>query len=286
MMDTRLYRFDTPDLFLDYKHNDPDTFSQFSMHVHNLYELDYIVSGRGSYYVEGAEYPIFSGCILLIHPIDAHMTHVDIDSTYERVTIQFSAEILSEIDPSGVLNEFIQSLPAPQIAPPSETEGFFKQLFTGIRTLNGETASYQRQSILAILSTALFSLRRLLQISENANVSMGVSVSDTIRNVIVFINQHLTEDLSLDHLCKQFNISKSYMNKRFKEITGTTLWDYVLIKRLTIARQKIHSGMSIQEAFRNSGFGDYSNFYRCYVKRFGISPKEDAAQDRRTVIIS
>ena len=91
-MDTRLYRFDTPDLFLDYKHNDPDTFSQFSMHVHNLYELDYIVSGRGSYYVEGAEYPIFSGCILLIHPIDAHMTHVDIDSTYERVTIQFSAE--------------------------------------------------------------------------------------------------------------------------------------------------------------------------------------------------
>ncbi len=286
MMSSRLYCFDTPDLFLDYKHNDPDTFSQFSMHVHNLYELDYIVSGRGSYYIEDAQYPIFSGCLLLIRPIDAHMTHVDTDVSYERVTLQFSAEILKEIDPSGVLSEFIRTLPAPQIAPPTEAESFFKQLFTGLGTLREEPLLYQRQSILAVLSTTLFSLRRLLRTSHKINVSMGVSVSDTIRAVIVFINQHLTEDLSLDRLCKHFGISKSYMNKRFKEITGTTLWDYVLIKRLTIARQKIHGGMPIQEAFRNSGFSDYSNFYRCYVKRFGISPKEDSARNQRTVIMS
>ena len=76
------------------------------------------------------------------------------------------------------------------------------------------------------------------------------------------------------------------MMRRFRAQTGYTIHAYLTGKRLMLAREKIASGVPMMEAACKSGFGDYSNFYRCYVKRFGISPKEDAAQDRRTVIIS
>ena len=138
---------------------------------------------------------------------------------------------------------------------------------------------------MAHLGVILATLRRMQIFCAEAPVSLGISISDTIRSIILYINQHLTEDLSLDALCKQFGISKSYLNKRFKEIAGTTLWDYVLIKRLTIARQNIHNGLSIQEAYQQSGFSDYSNFYRCYVKRFGVSPKEDSVRNQRVILI-
>ena len=284
-MSDHLFLYDTPDLFLDCKRNEPGTFTQFDMHVHNLYELDYITSGRGYYYIEGAQYPIFPGCILLIRPIDAHMTHVDTDCLYQRITFQFSAALLKEVDPSQTLETFIDGIPSPQITPTASLENFFKNLFLSIEPLQEEAPGYQRSMIMAHLGVILATLRRMQIFCAEAPVSLGISISDTIRSIILYINQHFTEDLSLDALCKQFGISKSYLNKRFKEIAGTTLWDYVLIKRLTIARQNIHNGLSIQEAYQQSGFSDYSNFYRCYVKRFGVSPKEDSVRNQRVILI-
>lgn len=284
-MSDHLFLYDTPDLFLDCKRSEPGTFTQFDMHVHNLYELDYIISGRGSYYIEGAQYPIFPGCVLLIRPIDAHMTHVDTDCLYQRITFQFSAALLKEIDSSQTLEAFIDGCLSPQITICTSLENYFKNLFQGIESLRDESIAYRKHMITAHLAVILSSLRRMQMSGAQSPVSLGVSISDTIRNIILYINQHLTEELSLDSLCKQFGISKSYLNKRFKEIAGTTLWDYVLIKRLTIARQNINNGLSIQEAYQQSGFSDYSNFYRCYVKRFGVSPKEDSARNQRVILI-
>ena len=173
----------------------------------------------------------------------------------------------------------------PQITPPTEYESFFKQLFQGVWELDKEPLSFQHCTIQSTVAITLITLRKILTASSNPAVSMGVSISDTIRNILAYINQHLTEDFTLDDLCKRFGISKSYLNKRFKEITGTTLWNYVLVKRLTVARQNIHNGMPIQEAYRLSGFSDYSNFYRCYVKQFNCSPKEDISKHRRNIIL-
>lgn len=272
-----IFRYDTPDLFLDCKCSVPESFDQFDMHVHNLYELDYIISGHGYYHIEGKRYPIFPGCFLLIQPIDAHMTQVENDTTYERITFHFRKELINEIDPSGILEEFIVGLPGPQLTLPDSAEGFFKQLFQGLYALAETPAEYQGRMILSTLTVCLFTLHNLRQSSSEVTVSTGASISQTIREILLYIHQHLTEDLSLDDLCRQFSISKSHLNKRFKEITGTTLWDYVLVKRLNIARQSIQNGVPIQTVYQNSGFHDYSNFYRCYIKRFGVSPKKDSA---------
>lgn len=62
------------------------------------------------------------------------------------------------------------------------------------------------------------------------------------------------------------------MNKVFRKATGTTVFDYLLHKRITAAQQLLITGYSAQEAASQAGFGDYSSFYRAYTRINGHSP--------------
>ncbi|MDE7212552.1 MAG: AraC family transcriptional regulator, partial [Lachnospiraceae bacterium] len=56
---------------------------------------------------------------------------------------------------------------------------------------------------------------------------------------------------------------------------GAAPWEYITIKRLNAAREKMRAGATAQSAGESCGYGDYSAFYRAYVKYFGCAPKDD-----------
>ena len=59
---------------------------------------------------------------------------------------------------------------------------------------------------------------------------------------------------------------------------GTSVYRYVLLKRLQHARQLLLDGASPGEASRESGFADYPNFYRSFRAVYGLSPQEAAGR--------
>jgi transcriptional regulator GlxA family with amidase domain len=99
---------------------------------------------------------------------------------------------------------------------------------------------------------------------------------ETAMRVISYINANLSSALSLDLLGKEFFLSKSHLNRLFKEATGTSVWEYVIRKRLLLARSLIRSGMNAGTAALQAGFCEYSTFYRMYKTHFSNSPSEDA----------
>ena len=88
-----------------------------------------------------------------------------------------------------------------------------------------------------------------------------------------YLSLHLTEELRIDDLAARFYISKYHMMRRFKEETGYTIHNYVVTKRLMLAREKIADGMPVGEACYACGFGEYSAFARAYKKQFSVSPR-------------
>ena len=67
-------------------------------------------------------------------------------------------------------------------------------------------------------------------------------------------------------------MDRFYLEKTFKKETGTTVYHYVLLKRLNLARVLLAQGCRVDEACAGAGFNDYSNFIRTFKKHTGMTP--------------
>ena len=90
--------------------------------------------------------------------------------------------------------------------------------------------------------------------------------------VIRYLNENITRDVSLDSLAKRFFVSKYYLCRAFKKHNGISVHGYINQKRVMYAKQLIESGETASGAAYKVGFGDYSAFYRAYVKLVGKAP--------------
>ena len=118
-------------------------------------------------------------------------------------------------------------------------------------------------------------------LSEIAAMSLAAApdtkntAENTVTDILFYINKHLSEAITLDDISEHFYISKHHLNKVFRRATGTTVMDYLLRKRVVHAQLLLNNGCHAKDAAFSSGFGDYSSFYRAYVKTLGHTPGKD-----------
>lgn len=74
------------------------------------------------------------------------------------------------------------------------------------------------------------------------------------------------------YLAEKFYVSKYYLSHRFKEYTQTTIHQYILMKKINLAKEYLGSGISPQIVCEKCGFSTYSNFYKAFTAQTGISP--------------
>ena len=99
------------------------------------------------------------------------------------------------------------------------------------------------------------------------------SLPSRLRDIISYINEHITESLSLDMLAEQFLVSKYYLLHTFKEYTNLSVYQYIISKRISHAQNLMPEGMPPGNAAQASGFNDYAGFYRAFVKQVGVTPQ-------------
>ena len=101
-----------------------------------------------------------------------------------------------------------------------------------------------------------------------------------IREVTAYIDANYNKPVKGDDLARRFGISVSYLSHEFTRLTGRSVYDYVLSRRINLARQMMETDMPLQEIAVHCGFRDYSNFLRVFRKSTGISPSEFRRQIR------
>jgi AraC family transcriptional regulator len=91
---------------------------------------------------------------------------------------------------------------------------------------------------------------------------------------IAYINDYLSEDLSLGAIAAEFGMSPSYFNTLFKGATGTTICQYVIQRRVEMAKRLlVRSNLSIVEICYQVGFRSQSYFNNVFRKYTGVTPK-------------
>ena len=129
---------------------------------------------------------------------------------------------------------------------------------------------------------ALTTINRLVAESPK-NSELRDKSDSVVADVLNYINDHFSEDLSLDLLANKFFISKYHLSREFNRLVGTSVYRYIIQKRLAIARLLMGQGVPSTTVYQQCGFGDYSNFYRAFKAEYQISPKEYILQLKEDV---
>ncbi len=234
----------------------------FMLHIHDSLELLCVVKGKVSYRVEGNIYKLRPGAILLMRSGEVHKLIVNESEEYERYILSFEPELFDE---RLLAPYFKRELGKRNLYLPKELDispiAIFEKLFKELLVLDGKC------TLVANISSLLSSI--CLAFSEERATK---EISSTENDIISYINENLTSKISLDDISKHVHLSASQINRIFKALMSTSVYDYILSKRLVLFKSKISEGKNAQVASLECGFSDYSSFYRLYKKRFGTAP--------------
>lgn len=126
-----------------------------------------------------------------------------------------------------------------------------------------------------LVAQQIVNILTLICTEANESDNSDSALSDKLKNIIHYLDEHYTEDISLDSLAEQFYISKYYLSREFKKEFGTTIIQYVLAKKITNAKELLrYSNFSIEEIARLCGIDDASYFNKVFKKMEGCTASE------------
>jgi AraC-like DNA-binding protein/mannose-6-phosphate isomerase-like protein (cupin superfamily) len=267
----RYFQYGDGEFSCSYTYTQTSDLQNFSMHTHENHELYYFLSGRGVYRIESSEYPMRPGDILIMSMAESHSLIPKGDAPYERISVHFSPELLTETLNSRLLAPFTErSLGTGNRYAAAELPGAF--IRSCLERLFACGAADGESGVLAYLVPLLQELHTVWQKRSPAPEEEAQQLGTRL---VAYINRHLTELDSLQQLEQAFFLSPSQINRVFRRYTGTSVWEYVQLKRLLAARQLLYTGVLPNRAAAACGYREYSTFYRAYKKHFGHTPQQD-----------
>ena len=250
--------------YMSYKNDNTVDGLDFS-HCHDRYEILYVIDGKGKYVVEGVEYPLKPRTLMLISPFSYHSVLINSGVTYERCVIQFKETAVIDKAKSA-LGEIVADAQGCVFYTPESISN------TVIATIDRLNAIVETQGDVGDTLTALVLSELLILLSVAQKTNLLPDDGEIGARVIRYLNENMDRDIPLDKLAKRFFVSKFYLCRAFKKHNGISIHGYINQKRVMYAKQLIESGETASVASYRVGFGDYSSFYRAYVKIVGHSP--------------
>ena len=97
----------------------------------------------------------------------------------------------------------------------------------------------------------------------------------TITSITRYLQEHLSEDLSLAVLSEKFHLNAQYISQLFKNEIGVNFLTYFTSIRMERAKKLLLStSLSVAEVAQRSGYGDYRVFTKVFKKNEGITPSQ------------
>ena len=246
-------------------------------HFHDFDKITIFIRGKVTYMIEGKSYELKPYDIVLVEHNDIHKLTVDNSEIYERIIMYISPNFINayksdNYDLSYCFQKAKKEGSNVLRIPSLEKSSLFHSI-TRLEhsfTDNAYAADLFRQILFLEFMIHLnrAALKNRLEYIDTANHN------EKIINILDYINSHLTEDLSIDHISSNFYLSKYYLMRLFKQETGYTIGNYISSKRLLLAKELILSGTPATKACYDCGYKEYSTFSRAYKSLFGESVRD------------
>lgn len=249
---------------------------EFPLHVHIFYEIYLLVRGSVNILVEDEIYHLNENDLLLVPPGCMHQSLLCKDAAYERINLWIKEEALEKLDTkdvklSGCLTK--ENIRSNFLIPGHTNEN--KLIRTAIEQLEilqieprfAREVSIQdflRQIFIYAYHSCNSGMSTQTQVLHNPLVSAAIHE----------IGKNFSAPITLESISSALYVSKYHLAHTFKQHMGISVHQYIIDLRLAKAKQMINTRMNMGEICDACGFSNYSNFYKLFKARMGISPTQ------------
>ena len=248
--------------------------SQLLKHWHKELEINYLFSGRVVYYDNEKCHTLTDDQIIVINCENIHSIDPDYDTLPEEGAIgftllindEFLRRLVPDIDRCVFDTEVLTENP--------QAREIMREIF---RLTQAGDDAYE-----GILMTSL--ICRLIYVFCAAEAKMEKTAipaarrkdTDRLRSILEYVEEHYTENLTLEETAASFYLSRGYFAKFFKQYTGMTFKEY-------LTRFRLHKGMELLKSEENPtvtdtamrvGFSDTRRFILACKKYYGMTPNQ------------
>ncbi|HHU03022.1 MAG TPA: AraC family transcriptional regulator [Christensenellaceae bacterium] len=245
--------------------------SKTPVHYHiDFYEIYLFLEGDVTYHVHSENYKLSYGDMLLISPGTIHWPEIhSAQDNYKRMFLWINPVYLEKIS-SGKTNLadcFSESQTKISLSGPEVLR--HKELLISLSRLDDDSYGHD-----------LLRKAYLTEIMVNINLAgkktIGLKSENTrLKSIVNYIDENISDrTLCLEGIADEFFLSKSTLSRTFSKGMGINLHQYITKRRLNLAREKLLEGITPSKVIELIGYGDYSAFYRAFVKEFGVIPSK------------
>lgn len=266
------YKKDNQDLLkIDYKES--QTLETLEDHFHNQHQLILVTEGSAEFKIDKKLHLVKENSLVIISNMEQHQIQM-VQTPYKRYILSIRNDLcLLEIREPLLLSILLHRPPHfSSVIPISES--FMPDI---LRYFHQLTKEYKEKPPLFTTRCALLLTDMLLLLYRSTpQVFPNFKDSSSIKTVIEtqkYIAQNYNTPLSLDSIADKFFISKFYLSKEFKTITGYGFKEYVILYRLNEAKKLLHSTTdSVTDICYAVGYNSVNHFIRIFRLYEGISP--------------
>ncbi|HHV13153.1 MAG TPA: AraC family transcriptional regulator [Clostridiales bacterium] len=249
-----------------------------SFHWHSCCEISYVESGSGSYFVNGRQYEMEAGDMIIFNHVEPHGWLVESEEMLMTVMV-FSTELVSNLN-YDYLKPFVER--GSNFKNKIDREELLtSDIVHMVKEIYNEHQAQKQGHRLLILADMLRILTLLIRYYQK-DLEPGRTTETLtdkkynmkrLEEAFHYINSHYTEKITLKEVAESVFMSENYFSFYFKKITDTSFMDYVTGLRLKRVNELMKTtDMSMYEIAMESGFHNMANFYRIYKKHVGALP--------------
>lgn len=231
-------------------------------HFHSCYEIYYLRRGRMRYIIADEIFEVGEGDVVLIPEGMIHNTVYHGIPT-ERYLINFPASYISD-------RSLLKCFETKHLTLSGKEIFLFEQLFDKLVKEKRTRDEYSKLLAGRYIEEMLIAL---LRGGKQKKSSPGDSYTEIMRSAMQYIGESYQTELTLDLLAAKYSLSRSFFSRKFREVTGFGLAEYITVVRIRNAAELLtKQGLSVTEAAFAVGYNDSSYFTSTFKRIMGVTP--------------
>jgi AraC-like DNA-binding protein len=231
---------------------------RFPRHAHEHWSIAVIDRGCGSFRCSGAGHRFASGSVTVLHPSEAH------DGAAGPAGIRYRSLAV----PEAMIKDVLGASGTPSFANRVlQDDTAYTRLSRAHCALNGNHPDPWVDEVIVDALDHLFGAH-----ASGGRGQASYGHASVVAAVGRYVDERLDSPITLADLAAHLELSPAVLLRRFRAEAGMAPYEYVVSRRVDVARGLLARGVPIAAVAVRVGFADQSHLTRHFKRVVGVTP--------------